>query len=446
WGTAAANVDPTGIWTLLAIAAGVLLIACINFTTLSIGRSAGRAKEVGVRKVIGGNRGQLVRQFLTESLLLSGISALIGLALAQVLMPFFNQMADRTLSFSLKIYPEIGWLALGVTLLVGLLAGSYPALILSGFKPVEILKSKVRLGGANFFTKSLVTSQFVLSIGLAAATLIILQQLNFMRSKNPGFNRENVVVVDASDTEADKIYPRFREFALQRPEVMGVAGSELGLGDGMGWSQLGWNYRGEQKAAYEYYVDDDYLQVLGMQMLAGKDFDPNLSGDNVIVNEAFLKNFDWTPETAIGQKLEGYFDKNEENKPLPTVVGVVKNFNFLSFKEEVKPQMFHQFNDDYFAPYKFFARLRPGDPAPALAALKSAWASAEPVLPFKYTFLDENLDNFYKSEARFGSIIGWAGGISIFLACLGLFGLATLAAANRTKEIGIRKVLGASLG
>ncbi|MBK9017808.1 MAG: ABC transporter permease [Saprospiraceae bacterium] len=445
WGENAAEVDPTGIWTLLAIAAGVLLIACINFTTLSIGRSAGRAKEVGVRKVIGGGRGQLVRQFLTESLLLSALSAVIGLAMAQALMPAFNEMADRTLSFSLRLYPEIGWLAVGLTLLVGLLAGSYPALVLSGFKPVEILKSKVRLGGANFFTKSLVTTQFVLSIGLAAATLIIVQQLHFMRSQNPGFQRENVVVVDASDTDSEKIYPRFRQLALQQPQVMGVASAELGLGEGTGWSQSGWAYQGKQKNVYEYFVDNHYMDVLGMQLLAGRNFDPKFATDtinSIIVNEAFLKDFGWTAETALGQKLEGYYEGSE--KPLPVVVGVVKDFNFRPFKEEVKPQLFHQFSD--YAPFKFFVRLQPGDPAPALAALKLAWASAESELPFKYSFLDENLDRFYESEARFSNIIGWAGGISIFLACLGLFGLAALAAANRTKEIGIRKVLGASLG
>ncbi len=445
WSSSAAAVDPFGILTLLAIAAGVLLIACINFTTLSIGRSASRAKEVGVRKVIGGSRGQLARQFLTEALLLSGISALIGMALGQGLLPFFNEMADRQLSFSWKIYPEIAWLVLGLTLFSGLLAGSYPALVLSGFKPVEILKRKVRLGGANFFTKSLVTTQFVVSIGLAAATLIVVQQLNFMHSQNPGFDKENVVIVDASDTDSEKIYTRFRQLALQRPEVMGVASAELGLGHGMGWSQSGWMSKGKSKDAYEFFIDADYLQVLGMQLIAGRNFDAKFAADtinSIIVNEAFVKDFGWTVETAIGQKLDGY--ENNPSEAIPIVVGIVKDFNFLPFKEEVKPQLFHQFAN--YAPYKFFVRLRPGDPAQVLAGLKAAWASAEPVLPFKYTFLDENLDNFYKSETRFSIIIGWAGGISIFLACLGLFGLATLAAANRTKEIGIRKVLGASLG
>ena len=180
---------------------------------------------------------------------------------------------------------------------------------------------------------------------------------------------------------------------------------------------------------------------MGMQLIAGRNFDPKIADDTVtsiIVNEAMVKDFGWTVNNAVGQKIIGYMESKT-----PVVIGVVKDFHYRPFKEKVDPQMFHQFAD--YAPYKFFVRIKPGNPAPALAAMQKAWTGVVADLPFKYSFLDESLDNFYKTERKWSNIIGWAGGISVFLACLGLFGLSALAAINRTKEIGIRKVLGASL-
>ncbi|MES1221467.1 MAG: ABC transporter permease, partial [Bacteroidota bacterium] len=441
YGGSVENVNPTTIWILIAIASGVLLIACINFTTLAIGRSARRAKEVGLRKVIGGEKRQLVFQFLSESIILAFISALLGILLAKLLLPWFNNLSGRKLAFSFSQYPELGWMIAALTLLVGVLAGSYPALILSNFKPVEVLKSKIKVGGSNLFTKSLVTLQFALSIGLIIATLVILQQKNYMSSKNPGFNKENVVMIDADQTEPKKIFPLIKQELASRPEITGIAYSEVGLGDGTGWSRSGFEYKGTHKEVYEYFVDNNYIPVMGMQMIAGRNFDPNISSDtvtSVIVNEEMVKDFGWTNQSAIGQELKGYMETKT-----PVVIGVVKNFNFRPLSEKIEPQLFHQFSD--YTPFKFFVRIKPGNPAPAIAAMQKAWNHAEPVIPFKYVFLDESLNNFYKSEQRWSNIVGWAGGISIFLACLGLLGLTALAAVNRTKEIGIRKVLGASV-
>ena len=441
WGGSVENVDPKTVWILIGIAAGVLLIACINFTTLAIGRSARRAKEVGLRKVIGGEKRQLIFQFLSESIILAVISALLGLLLAKLLLPWFNNLSGRELKFSFSQYPELLWMIAILTLLVGILAGSYPALILSGFKPVEVLKSKIKVGGSNLFTKSLVTFQFSLSIGLIIATAVIIQQKNYMTSKYPGFNKENIVVIDAAETESKKIYPLLKQELTARPDIAGIASAELGLGGGTGWSRSGFEYNGKHKEAYEYFVDPDYIPVMGMQIIAGRNFDPEISSDTVtsiIVNEEMVKDFGWTNANAVGQKLTGYM----ENKT-PVVIGVVKNFNFRPLSEKVEPQIFHQFTD--YTPFKFFVRIQPGNPAPAIAAMQKAWSRVEPVLPFRYTFLDESLNNFYKSEQRWSNIVGWAGGISIFLACLGLLGLTALAAVNRTKEIGIRKVLGASV-
>ena len=435
------QVNPKTIWILLSIAAGVLLIACINFTTLAIGRSARRAKEVGVRKVIGSERKHLIIQFLAEAILLSVLSLLIALLLVKILLPYFNQLSGRELQFSFSLYPEMSWMLTGLTLLVGLLAGSYPALILSSFRPIEVLKSKIRVSGSNIFTKSLVTVQFVLSIGLIICTMVILQQTKFMSGKNPGFNKENIVVVDASDTKTKEIYPLFKQALVSRTDIAGIASAELSLGEGTGWSRSGFEYNGTHKDVFEYFIDPEYIPLMGMKIIAGRNFDPKITDDtvtSVIVNEAMVKDMGWTMENAVGQQIKGYMETKT-----PVVIGVVKNFNYRPFKEEVKPQMFHQFAD--YAPYKFFVRVKAGNPAPALAAMQKAWKGVVADLPFKYNFLDESLDNFYKSERKWSNIIGWAGGISVFLACLGLFGLAALAAINRTKEIGIRKVLGASL-
>ena len=441
WGGQVEPVAPKTIWILISIAAGVLLIACINFTTLAIGRSAGRSKEVGIRKVVGGRKKQLLTQFLLEALLLAIVSAIIGLALGNLLLPFFNQLSGRELVFSISQYPELIWLLLILVVVVGLLAGSYPAMVLSRFNPINVLKQKIKLGGANFFTRSLVTFQFVLSVGLIICTLVIIQQLNFMRTKNPGFSKENILVVDASGTESKKIFPIFRETAKQLPEVVSVSGAELGLGEGTGWSRSGFDYKGKNKQVFEYHIDEAYIPLLNMQLLAGRNFDKRIASDtlnSVIVNEEMVRDFGWTLETAVGQQLTGYSERIT-----PIVIGVVKNFNFRPFKEKIEPQMFQHFAD--YTPYKYFVRIRPGNPAPVLSKLQVAWKTAEPELPFKYSFLDENLNRFYESEARWSSIVGWAGGISIFLACLGLLGLAALAVVNRTKEIGIRKVLGASV-
>ncbi|MGI8582767.1 MAG: ABC transporter permease [Chitinophagaceae bacterium] len=434
-------VDPKTIWILVTIAGAVLLIACINFTTLAIGRSAGRAKEVGIRKVVGSTKKDIIFQFLSEAFLLTLLSTVIGLLLVQFLLPYFNQLSGRELSFSLQQYPQLTWLLIVLVVIVGIIAGGYPSLVLSAFKPIEVLKSKTRLGGSNFFTKSLVTVQFTLSVALIISTLVIIQQLNFMRSKNPGFNKENMIVVDADGTDAKKVYPLFKQALQKQHSVLGVAASEIGLGEGKGWSSAGFEYNGKNRNVFEYFIDNDYLKVMGMELIAGRNFDPNIASDSinsVIVNEALVKDFGWTVENAVGKQETGYQDKLT-----PVVIGVVKDFHYRPFSEKVAPQQFHQFAS--YSPRKFFVRIKAGDPSRALSALNATWKSIVPDLPFKYSFLDDNLNQFYKSEVRWSNIVGWAGGISIFLACLGLLGLASLAAVNRIKEIGIRKVLGASV-
>ncbi|HEV3251976.1 MAG TPA: FtsX-like permease family protein, partial [Puia sp.] len=439
-------VDPKSIWILLSIAAGVLLIACINFTTLSIGRSASRAKEVGVRKVIGGSKKALMLQFLSESLLLAFLSTMIGLILANLLLPYFNRYSGRELSFSIARFPQLTGLIAGLVLIVGLLSGCYPALILSGFNAVEVLKAKIKLGGANLFTKALVTFQFVLSAGLTISAIIIIQQLNYMQSRNPGFEKENVIQIKALGVANTKqIFPTLKQELSGYPQIVRTASTDNGLGEREGWSGTGFDYNGKSINITQFYVDPDYIPTLGMHLLAGRNFDPAIASDTVnavIINEATMNELGWTLENSIGKHLEGYGNFGVK---APTVIGIVRDFNFQDLTHPVEPMMFHQFAASRTNPWHFFVRIRPGDPSKALAFIQAAWKKIAPDYPLKYNFLDEDLDRFFKSEARLSKIIGWAGGIAIFLACLGLLGLAALAVVNRTKEIGIRKVLGASV-
>jgi putative ABC transport system permease protein len=438
-------VDAKNIWILLSIATGILLIASINFTTLAISRSAGRAREVGVRKVVGGLRRQLIGQFLMESVLLTILSAGIGLVLAYALLPLFNQLSGTQLEFSFRRFPELAWMLCGLILLVGILAGSYPALILSGFNPVNVLRKKIRLGGANLFTRSLVTVQFALSIGLIIVTVIMLRQVGYLQSKDLGLIKENTIVVNAADANTEKIYALFRQKLQSSRDILGIAASEMGLGQGEGQMGELYDFGNDKKAgAIEYPVDDHFIGVLGMRLLAGRNFDAAITSDTagaVIVNEALLKaDLGVSPGQAIGVQF-----KTGGRGPVQykTIIGVVRDFNFEPLTRKVRPQFF--FMPAQFQPEKFFVRVRGGDPSEALAAIGAAWKDAVPDLPFRYYFLDENLDKFYQSEVRWRNIMACAGSISIFLACLGLFGLASLAAANGVREIGIRKILGASV-
>ena len=245
-GLVVSSVDPKSIWILLSIAAGVLLIACINFITLSIGRSASRAKEVGVRKVIGGTKKALLVQFLTESLLLAFFSTLIGLALVYLLLPYFNQLSGRELSFSFVQFPQLIVLIAGLVLIVGLLSGCYPAIVLSGFNTVDVLKSKIKLGGANFFTRSLVTFQFILSATLIVSAVIIMQQLRFMESRNPGFEKDNVLVVQTLGMPDTKhLFSVFKQKLYGHPGVAGLTSADNGLGEHEGTGFADFTYQGK---------------------------------------------------------------------------------------------------------------------------------------------------------------------------------------------------------
>ena len=326
-----------------------------------------------------------------------------------------------------------------------MVAGSYPSLMMSGFKPVKVLKKQDQARGRKNAFYQVIGNPAICALGRADLrdASLCLKQINHLQNRYPGFDKEQVIIVEGEGINTEEVWPRLQKALAAMPTVENYAGAELGLGQGMGWSRSGFEYKGEHKSVYEYYVDENFLPTLKMELLAGRNFDSKITSDSVtsvIINQAMMRDFGWTLDDAVGQPITGYTENTERT---PVVIGVVKDFNYRSLHQEVDPQMFHNFND--YQPYKFFVRLRPETQAKALADIEKSWNEIVPDLPLQYSFLDEDLNRFYRSESRWGSIIGWAGALSIFLACLGLLGLAALAATNRTREIGIRKVLGASI-
>ncbi|HLT46509.1 MAG TPA: ABC transporter permease [Rubricoccaceae bacterium] len=431
--------DPLYARVLAAIALAVLLIACINFTTLAIGRSAARAKEVGVRKAVGARRGQVAAQFWGEAFLMSALALGLGVGLVALFLPTFNALTGKALSLG-----ELGAgpLALGLgglLLLAALLAGSYPALLLARLRPVESLKDRVRLGGAGRFARALVVVQFALSVFLLTGALAMSHQMRFLQERDLGFHRDHVVVVPLGDLDGEAVLARFRERLGGHPALLGLTATSASFGTGT--SSYGFQHEGREVEIVVYRVEADFLETMGIELAAGRDFDPALPTDStasVVVNQATVAAMGW--DDPLGRTLDEL--EWSPDFTAPAVVGVVEDFNFRSLHTPVEPALFMLSPDE---PVRYvLARVRPERTQEALAALEAAWEAAAPELPFQYRFLDEDLAAFYETEARWALIVRYATLFAFLVACLGLFGLAALAVAQRTKEVGIRKALGAS--
>lgn len=442
--------NPKYSYILLTIGILVLLVACINFITLSVGRSATRAMEVGVRKVLGAERQQLIRQFWGEAVLLTIISVLIGVVLSVVLVNPFNQIINRQLALQFDLV-FVGYCFL-IIVLIGLIAGIYPAIILSGFRPVEILKGKLKLGNrAGLFRKSLITGQFVTSIAMIVCTIVIGGQLNYLRNKDLGYKKEQVVIVPTNKPRLKgmEIAELYRNELLKQPQVVGASVSLMSFSE-TPWVNVGY---ADDKNVYRSFqfnaVDPYFLKTMNIRLAEGRDFSADNPADytsSMIVNEALVKLFGW--KNGVGQKLPGRIEQQ--------IVGVVKDFNYQSLHTPVQPlamvikpdTFFRRINDISFgAPLqpRISVRLRAGDLAANLNTLKQVWKNVVPDQEFEYRFLDESVAAQYREEQRTGTIVKLASALSIFIACMGLFGLATLTVVRRTREIGIRKVLGASV-
>lgn len=441
------------------IALLILGLAGINFTTLAIGRSVSRSKEVGVRKVSGATRPQLMSQFWSEALLTAGIAVILGVLLAEALMPFFNTLADKQLDIRYSPVSIAG--LIGLAGLTGLLSGVYPSLVLSGFSPLQSIRGSLsgKHRDKQLVLKGLVGFQFVLSIILIVSTLAMMQQIRFIQNKNLGFQRDQVVVIpyNVSGKRLTELFEEGRQkMTLLKNEVMGKNGiSGMSMSTHTfgvpGWTQLGFTEKESDRFRNFYIngIDDQFIPLMDMKLLEGRNFSADRSADNrtVIINEAYAKAFGF--KDPVGQQLQEPYQEYQ-------IIGLAKDFHFASLHEAIEPLilaaepigLFRASSDQSFGDTpnpKFSIKISAGNIQPAIQTLKKAWEKVAGDQPFSFAFMDENIDNQYRAEMRLGQLVSLATLLAIFIACLGLFGIAALSITKRVKEIGVRKVLGASV-
>ena len=440
--------NPMYSYILATVGIFILFIACINFITLSVGRSATRALEVGVRKVLGAERRQLIWQFWGEALLLTLFALVTGLLLAFLFLKPFNQLANRELLLTADAFTLLFCFML--IILIGLLAGSYPALVLSSFKPVQVLKGKFRTASMGLFGKALVISQFVASIIMIICTITIGQQLNYLQSKDLGFEREHILVVPTNKPrlEGNRLATRLITALEKEPQVINATNALYSMAES-GWMQLG--YKDDQGVFRQFRfnaIDPDFINTMNFEIVAGRDFMKDNPADSnaILVNEALVKEYGW--KDPIGKKLPGKYPQQ--------IIGVVKDFHLESLHTPIEPavmalkaeSVFSNSSDvtyDYAPSPRVSVKFRGGDARAHVALLEKNWKAVAGDQEFEYLFLDDALRAAYEQEQRLGSIVQYASVLSIFIACMGLFGLATLVVVRRTKEIGVRKVLGANV-
>ncbi len=436
------NSDPLYSYILSAIAIGILLIACINFMTLSIGRSSRRSKEVGMRKVIGAHRSQLMTQFWGEAFLICGISLLIGVLLAEAFLPIFNALSGKTLEFNyLENWSTLSILV-GFIFVTGLIAGSYPAILLSNIKPVHSLKGTLKLSGSNLFTKSLVSLQFALSVTLIVSTLVMNNQLRFIQNQDLGFDKEHVVMVPLNRLDGLELADLMRNTIGNNANIIDISatGTTMGFEGSIGY---GVNYNGENIPINVFTVESNYVDFFGLEIVDGRDLNSNISSDTleaVLVNEALVERFELTD--PIGQKIPSLVE-GESVHGGAFIVGIVKDHKFAALYQKISPAMFSM--NPAWGHGNLMIRVQPNNISQTIAEIEESWNNIVPEVPFEYSFLDEDLFAVYEEDQKWASIVNYASGFAILIACLGLFGLVTLTVTSRKKEVGIRKVLGASV-
>ncbi len=432
------------IYIFSAVALFILLIACINFMNLTTARSASRAKEVGIRKVLGTEKRFLIFQFLTESTLMAVLSFVLAVLVASLVLPLFNNIADKSMSLKNLLSPVILPLLILLPFAVGLLAGSYPAFFLSAFRPIEVLKGKLKLGSNSGGLRSvLVVFQFSTSIILIVGTIVIYKQLNYIQQKDLGYNKDQVLSIYSVYTMGDKV-SAFKNSVLQMTGVQsGTLSSYLPVSNSSRSDNTFFkNQLLDQKDGIDmqnWRVDYDYFKTMGMHVIKGRGFSHQFGGDStaVILNETAAQLLGY-PD-PLGQKIYKIMDSNKTKAF--TIIGVVKNFNYESLKQSIGPLGF--FIGDRAAVASF--KVNTTDLKGLISKIGSLWKEMNPGMPFGYEFLDDSFNKMYKSEQRVGKIALIFSTLAIVIACLGLFGLATFISEQRTKEIGIRKVLGASV-
>ena len=429
--------NPVYSYILSGIAILVLFIACVNFITLTLGRQATRAREVGLRKVVGAKRLQIANQFIGESLLLITIALIAGIAIAELALPTFNNLAGKSLSMGDGLnLTTLAFLILLVSL-VGFTAGGYPALILSRLQPTQIIASRLQIKTGNRFGKILVIFQFALSIFLIITTLMMGKQLDFLRTKPPGYQIEHVIAIQTNDLRKEnKTLPTvFRDLLLSHPSVISTTWLGHSLNSNMG-SRTYVSYGGSPEHLVENIsIDYNLFKTLDIKLVAGREYNrgfPTDARESILVNEAFIEKFGI--EDPIGKTIKRGTSWSQ------TIIGVVRDFHFRSLHHKIAPAIMPL----YTGHWSLWVRIHPENVPGTIAFIKEQWAEVIPNHAFNFSFIDEDLDKQYKKEERWNQMIQYATGFAIFIATLGAFGLAALATTRRTKEIGIRKVLGAS--
>ena len=440
------NIGPSGdiayVYLLSLVSIFIILIACINFMNLSTARSTSRAKEVGIRKTVGAARGRLISQFLLESVIISAIASILAVAGLVLALPFFNQMTGKSIEFDYILSPVFVIVIILILLIVGLLAGSYPAFYLTSFKPTDVLKGKIRQGAkGGWIRSSLVVFQFAISVSLIVSTLVIYKQLNLVQNKNLGYDKENILIIDNTRVLGDA-KQAFKKRLQSLSSVVSVGFSNyvpphvysnnVYFPNGM---------QDEGQLIHQIYADEDYLKTIGVEMTMGRYFSQDFPSDSnaVVVNRKAMEVFGW--ETHEGNKLSEPDEEGMRNFEVYEVIGVMNDFNFSSLKTEIEPlAIFLSPNGDLMP-----VRLASGNTNDRIKEIETIWNEMASEEPFDYTFLDENFAAQFRTEQRFGKLFIMFTSLAIFIACLGLFGLATFIAEQRSKEIGIRKALGASV-
>jgi len=440
-----ANSDMAYVYIYSAIALVILLIASINFINLSTARHLNRAREVGMRKVLGANRAQVIRQYLGESILLTFIALPVSLVLVELFLPVFNSLVRKGLTIGyISNFPFV--LAMfAVTFFVGAVSGIYPALFLSAFQPMRVLRGMLQSGQSRSRLRSiLVLAQFSISILLIGCTIIINNQLNYVRNRKLGFDKEHVVVLPLKERSILRMYQPLKNELFQNPNIVKVAvSSDVPGKNGVNSNPfLPEGFEKDNRIfIHNMRVDYDFINTLRIEIKEGREFSRDHATDAsqaFIINEAAVKKMGW--DSPFGKQLEWFPGGDRYKKG--TVIGVIKDFHFKSLHREIEPLVLHIWPASYD---NILIRIRPDDIKGTLAYIQKIWKKLNPNFPFVYSFLDEDFDKLYKSEQRLGRIFIYFSLLSISIACLGLIGLASYSAEQRTKEIGIRKVLGASI-
>lgn len=433
--------DVKYIYIFGAIAIFMLLIACINFVNLSTASAAKRAKEVGVRKVMGSRKTDLVKQFLTESVLITFIALIISAILVQITLPLFNELSGKKLTFNFSITPLTALIALGI--LVGILAGMYPAFFLSSFKPIATLKGKFTTTASSYNLRSgLVVFQFFISVCLITGTIVVYEQMQFIQNKKLGYNREQLLVLDNSYL-LGKNEQVFKQQLLNDPRVENVTISGYKpAGPTYNNNALAWpeGRDNDLMTALEYKIDERYIPTMGMQIIAGRNFSPNMPTDStaMLINENAAHAFGWG-NNAIGKRIIRENSDRGHNVAY-TVIGIVKDFNFKSLHEAITPLLMVLHPET-----GLIVKVKTKNITGLLTSMKQQWAQFNTDEPFSYSFMDDLYNKTYTADQKTGAILKIFAILTILVACMGLFGLATYTAEQRSKEIGIRKVLGASV-